>query len=161
VLRQEREQAYRGGAVLANRLTLREGHQAMDAQRLGRATEALHLALLQSNPARPAGDPVLRVFAAWPKQWDAAFRLLARGAFLVASSMKSGRIEFVEIESLAGAECRLRNPWPQSAVTLFRDSRRSEELEGPLLQFATRKGETIIAAPRGIDPAGFKRTVPA
>ena len=161
VLRQEREQAYRGGSVLANRLTLREGHQAMDAQRLGRASEALHLALLHSNPAGPSEDPVRRVFAAWPKQWDAAFRLLARGAFLVASSMRSGRIEVVEIESLAGQECRLRNPWPQGAVTLFRDGRKSEQLEGPLLTFATRRGETITVAPSGVDPADLKRAVPA
>jgi len=160
VLRQEREQAYLGGGVLANRLTLREGHQAIDAQRLGRAAEALHLALLQSNPAGPAGDPVLRVFAAWPTQWDAAFRLLARGAFLVASSIKSGHIEFVEIESLAGEECRLRNPWPQSVVVLFRDGRKSEESKGSLLQFSTRRGETILAAPRGVDPAAVKRKVP-
>jgi hypothetical protein len=160
VLTREREQAYGGGGVLANRLTLREGHQAMDVQRLGRASEALHLALLQSNPAGPAEDPVLRVFAAWPQQWDAAFRLLARGAFLVASSMKSGHIEFVEIESLAGEECGLRNPWPQDAVTLFRDGRRSEELEGALLRFSTRQGETIILAPGGVNPADLNRTVP-
>jgi hypothetical protein len=160
VLRREREQAYLGGSVLTNRLTLREGHQAMDAQRLGRASEALHLALLQSNPAEPAGDPVLRVFAAWPKQWDAAFRLLARGAFLVASSMRRGRVEFVEMESLAGEECRLRNPWPKGAVTLVRNGKKSEELEGPLLRFPTRRGETIFVAPAGIDPAGLRRTVP-
>ncbi len=160
VLQQEREQAYRGGGVLPNRLTLREGHQAMDAQRLGRAAEALHLALLQSNPPMPAADPVLRVFAAWPKQWDAAFRLLARGAFLVASAMKNGRIEFVEIESLAGAECRLRNPWPEGRVGLLRDGHRSEELEGSLLKFGTRRGETIVVAPSGIDPAGLRQPVP-
>lgn len=160
VLRREREQAYRGGGVLANRLTLREGHQAMDAQRLGRASEALHLALLQSNPAEPAGDPVLRMFAAWPRQWDAAFRLLARGGFLVASSMKSGDIKFVEIESLAGEECKLRNPWPQGAVSLFREGRKAEDLEEPLLQFPTYPGEMIVVVPRGVDPEGLKRAVP-
>jgi Glycosyl hydrolase family 95 catalytic domain len=160
VLRQEREQAYRGGSVLANRLTLREGNQAMDAQRLGRASEALHLALLQSNPPGPAEDPVLRVFAAWPKQWDAAFRLLARGAFLVASSIRAGRIGFVEIESLAGGECKLRNPWPEAAVTLFRNGHKSEELQGSLLRFATRRGEKILVVPSGVDPAGLHRAVP-
>lgn len=160
VLRQEREQAYQGGGVLPNRLTLREGHQALDAQRLGRAAEALHLALVQSNPSRPAGDPVLRVFAAWPKQWDAAFRLLARGAFLVASSMKRGRVEFVEIESVAGEECRLRNPWPPATITLFRDGRKSEELKGGLLRFATRRGERITAVPEGVDPADLGRSIP-
>ena len=50
----ERDTAYRGGGPLANRLALREGHQALDAQRLGRAAEALQLALLQSAPGGPA-----------------------------------------------------------------------------------------------------------
>ncbi len=53
VLRPERAAAYKSGGVLANRMTLREGQQALDCQRLGRASEALHLALLQSNPPAP------------------------------------------------------------------------------------------------------------
>lgn len=64
VLREERGIAYRGGGVLANRMTLREGPQALDAQRLGRAAEALHLALLQSSPPTPGGAPVIHVFPA-------------------------------------------------------------------------------------------------
>ncbi len=47
----ERPTAYKGGGALANRMMLREGPQALDAERLGRASEALHLALLQSNPS--------------------------------------------------------------------------------------------------------------
>src|SRR6266487_1912934 len=79
----ERATAYKGGNALANRMTLREGPQALDAQRLGRAAEALHLALLQSNPPVPGEDPVIEFFPAWPKEWDARFKLLARGGFLV------------------------------------------------------------------------------
>src|SRR6516165_12261454 len=88
----ERGTAYKGGAVLANRMTLREGPQALDAERLGRAAEALHLALLQSNPPAPGEDPVLHVFPAWPKDWNARFRLLARGAFLVSSAIEDGKV---------------------------------------------------------------------
>jgi hypothetical protein len=137
----ERGTAYKNGGVLANRMTLREGPQALDAQRLGRASEALHLALLQSNPPGPGEDPVVRVFAAWPKEWDASFRLLARGAFLVSASMKSGRVEFVELESLAGAECRLRNPWDDTAML------NGKRVTGRLLTFPTRKGERIRVTP--------------
>ncbi len=137
----ERGTAYKNGGVLANRMTLREGPQALDAQRLGRSSEALHLALLQSNPPAPGADPVLRVFAAWPKDWDASFRLLARGGFLVAASMKKGRVEFVEVESLAGAECRLRNPWGDRAVV------NGKPMAGSLLTFPTRKGERIRVTP--------------
>jgi hypothetical protein len=147
VLRQERGTAYRGGGVLANRLTLREGAQALDAQSLGRASEALHLALLQSNPPAPAEAPILRLFPAWPQNWDASFRLAARGGFVIGSRIRSGNIEFVEIESTAGAECRLRNPWGGVEVTLFRDGNKSAVVRGSLLTFPTRKGERIRAVP--------------
>jgi hypothetical protein len=137
----ERGTAYKNGGVLANRMTLREGPQALDAQRLGRAAEAVHLALLQSNPPAPGEDPVLRVFAAWPPEWDAEFRLLARGAFVVGARMKSGRVEFVELESLAGSECRLRNPWGDAAMW------NGKRVSGSLLVFPTRKGERIRVTP--------------
>ncbi len=146
VLTPERGTSYLNGAVLANRMTLREGPQALDAQRLGRASEALHLALLQSNPPAPGEDPILHLFPAWPKEWSADFTLLARGAFLVSSSIRDGRVAFVELESQAGSECRMRSPF-EGAVALYRDGKKSETLEGSLLRFATRKGERIAVLP--------------
>jgi len=143
VLRPERSAAYKGGAVLANRMTLREGQQALDVQRLGRASEALHMALLQSNPPAPGQDPVLHLFPAWPKEWDARFKLLARGAFVVTASRKAGAIGEVEIVSQAGSECTLRNPFA-GPVTLYRDGRKAESLSGELLRFPTTKGEGIV-----------------
>jgi hypothetical protein len=155
----ERGTAYRNGGVLANRMTLREGPQALDAERLGRASEALHLALLQSNPPAPGEDPVLHVFPAWPKEWNSRFTLLARGAFLVSSSMRSGQVEFVELISQAGAECRLRNPFAGDA-DLHRDGKKAATLSGSLLRFPTRKGERLVLVAAGTDPASFKRAVP-
>jgi hypothetical protein len=153
--------AQRPGATanLANRMSLREGPQALDAEALGRASEALHLALLQSNPPGPAQDPVIRVFPAWPKGWDAAFTLLARGAFLVSSSIEKDQVGFVEIESRAGASCALRNPWGGVAVTLYRDGKKAETLTGSMLRFATRRGERIVVAAGSVAPAQLKRTV--
>ncbi|HEY1339962.1 MAG TPA: hypothetical protein VGF59_20760 [Bryobacteraceae bacterium] len=138
----ERNTAYKNGGVLANRLTLREGPQALDAQRLGRASEALHLALLQSNPPAPAEDPILHLFPAWPKEWDVRFTLAARGGFTVTASRRNGKTEFIEIRSQAGAHCKLRNPFA-TPVQLYRDGRKAETLRGDLLEFATRKGERI------------------
>ena len=146
-LRPERGGAYREGGVLANRMTLREGHQALGAQRLGRAAEALHLALLQSNPPEPGGDPVIRVFPAWPRDWDATYVLRARGAFVVSASMREGQIGFVELRSLAGAQARLRNPWGEAAVRVSRDGTPAEELDGGLLALETRIGETVRVVP--------------
>jgi hypothetical protein len=121
---------------------LREGPQALDAQRLGRASEALHLALLQSNPPAPAEDPILHLFPAWPKEWDVRFTLAARGGFTVTASRRNGKTEFIEIRSQAGAHCKLRNPFA-TPVQLYRDGRKAETLRGDLLEFATRKGERI------------------
>jgi hypothetical protein len=102
----ERGAAYKSGAVLANRMQLREGPQALDAQRLGRAAEALHLALLRSNPPAPGEDPMIEPFAAWPKEWNARFKLAARGGFVV-----TGETDAIELEATVDGECRLRNPW--------------------------------------------------
>ena len=137
----ERGTAYKNGGVLANRMTLREGPQALDAQRLGRAAEALHLALLQSNPPAPGEDPVLRVFRGVAERVGRPFTLLARGAFLVSASMQGGPVEFVELESQAGAECRLRNPWDDAAML------NGKRVTGSLLTFPTRKGERIRVTP--------------
>jgi hypothetical protein len=142
----ERPNAYRGGQVLANRMALREGHQALDAQRLGRAAEALQLALLQSFAPAPAGEPIMRVFAAWPAEWEADFTLRARGGFIVRSSIRAGRIAFVELRSLAGAPARLRNPWGADAVTVYRNGQRWRRLEGALLAFETAPGDVVVVA---------------
>jgi hypothetical protein len=142
-LRAERPATYGQGRPLANRLALREGHQAFDAQRLGRAADALQLALLQSQPPAPGGDPVLRLFPAWPKEWDASFKLRARGGFVVSASMSAGRVRTLELESQAGGRCRLRNPWAPGPVRLERAGARSERLEGELLEFATSAGERV------------------
>ncbi len=133
--------------VLANRLDQREGAQTTNAQRLGRVADTLHNALLQSVAAGPAREPVIRVFPAWPRDWDAEFTLLARGAFLVSSSMQAGKIEFVQVKSRIGGECRLRNPWPGATVTLERDGTKAQDLSGDLLRLATTKGEVITIRP--------------
>jgi hypothetical protein len=157
----ERAAAYKGGAVLANRMTLREGPQALDAQRLGRASEALHLALLQSNPPAPGEDPILHVFPAWPKEWNAQFSLGARGGFLVTASIEGGHVEFVALESKAGSDCQFRNPWGEGAMDLYRDGVKAETLQGPLPVIPTRAGERMVIVPSGTVPERFKRSLPA
>ena len=139
----ERQTAYLGGRPLMNRLTLREGPQALDAQRLGRAAEALQLALLQSAPGAPGGESIMRFFPAWPDEWDAQFTLRARGGFVVTAAKTNGRIQLVQVRSEAGSIARVRNPWGTAAVTLFRNGRRSQQLKGAVLLFDTEIGEVI------------------
>ena len=136
-------------SVLRNRLTLREGPGATEAERLGRVAEALQLALLQSAPPAPGKDAIIHVFPAWPKEWDAQYTLLSSGAFLMTTSMKQGKVGFVEVQSQAGGECKLRNPWGMSEVTLYRDGKKSESIRGPLLKFNTRQGEDFVVVRKG------------
>jgi hypothetical protein len=139
--------------IMANRMDQREGRQTTSAERLGRVADTLHNALLQSVPPGPAQDPVIRVFPAWPEQWDSTYTLLARGAFLVSASMTGGQIEFVQIQSQKGSVCRLRNPWPDKTVTLYRNGKQTEDLSGPLFVFPTFAGETIVVVLQGVTPA--------
>jgi hypothetical protein len=142
----ERENAYLGGRPMANRMALREGHQAIDAQRLGRAAEALQLALLQSAPGSPAGNSIIRLFPAWPDEWDARFTLRARGGFVVSAARRQGRTGPVEVRSESGGTCRLRNPWGSGRVTLHRNGRLAGQLQGPLLTFDTSVDDVIVLA---------------
>ncbi len=135
--------------VLMNRLGLREGPGDLECQRLGRAAHALHSALLQSAPPSPGGDPVIHVFPSWPKDWNAEYTLLARGAFLITSAMNQGAIQFVEVKSLAGGPCRVANPWPSSTVTIYRNGNAGPDASGDLIEFETAKDEVVVLLPKG------------
>jgi hypothetical protein len=137
-----------GAQIFRNRLRLREGPGAIDAEHVGGLASGIHSSLLSSEPETPEGDPVIQVFESWPRDWDAALTLLARGAFVVSSSMEKGRVEFVQIRSELGGECRLRNPWPGEAVTIYRNGRKAEELSGSLLMFPTQRNEAVAITTR-------------
>lgn len=130
-------------SVLANRMTLREGPGALGAQRLGNAATALNTALMQSVPQAPGKDPVIYLFPAYPENWDANFKLLARGAFLVSCSVKNGKTGEIIIESQKGGICRIKNPWPGSAVSLYRNGKPVGKIQEELLSFPTVKGEIL------------------
>ena len=98
----------------------------------------------------------MSIFNSWPKDWDAAFTLLGRGAFLVSSAQKSGVIPLVEILSQNGGTCRLINPWRGTTVTLYRNGGKAEDLSGDSLRFSTAKGERIVVVPKGSVPRPVK-----
>jgi hypothetical protein len=137
-----------GAQIFRNRLRLREGPGAIDAEHIGGLSHGIHETLLDSTPLDGThGEPVLRLFHTWPKDWDADFTLLARGAFTVSAQQSGGNIGPVEIVSHAGEICRLRNPWSETAVQLTRDGRPAETLQAPLLVFPTKTNEHIEIAP--------------
>lgn len=136
-----------GAQIFRNRLRLREGPGAIDAEHLGGLTSGIHQCLLSSAGDTEDQDPVLELFKSWPKEWDAKFTLLARGAFVVSAAQTGGKIGPVEITSNAGATCRLKNPWSDAAVVLTRDGKPAENIRGEVLVFPTHAGEKIVVAP--------------
>jgi hypothetical protein len=136
-----------GAQIFRNRLRLREGPGAIDCEHIGALAARVHAALLDSSAPTTAGEPVLRLFHEWPRDWDAAFTLRARGAFVVSAGQKGGRCGPVAIRSEAGATCRLINPWGEMEVRLERDGRGAETLRGHELSFPTRRGERISLRP--------------
>lgn len=130
----------RDNIVMENRMDLTEGVQGTTAERLGKASEALQNALCQSIPAKPGEAYIIRVFPAWPDDWDAQFKLLARGNFLVSSSFQNGQIEYVEIVSGAGQDCSIRNPWGDASVSILEGTRKIKTIKGELISFQTKAG---------------------
>ena len=109
--------------------------------------DAIHLMLLQSN------EGFLRLFPCWFPDKDAGFKQLrARGAFLVSSELRDGRVRYIEIESEKGKECRILNPWEGIGVEAFEIS---GELKKPIrfresdavVAFDTRAGATYRLQP--------------
>jgi hypothetical protein len=132
---------------MPNRMTLREGYQTTGVQNLGRMADALHYALVTSSPPGPAKDPIIHLFPAWPDDWDADFKLLCRGNFIITSSFRNGKVINLQILSQSGSECKLVNPWPETIVILTRDGKKSERLSGKTLIFKTKEGESIAINP--------------
>lgn len=129
------------------------------AEGYGTWSSAIQQALNQSLSAQPGDDiSVIRVFPAWPESWDAKYKLLAKGGFLVSSSIKSGDIEYIEIESSLGETCYIRNPW-DSAIVLYRNGVESETIRSSmnkLVKFETEAGEDIVIVRAGTTPEQYR-----
>ncbi|HUK15361.1 MAG TPA: hypothetical protein VLW65_03065 [Bryobacteraceae bacterium] len=145
-----------GAKIFRNRLRLREGPGAIDAEHLAGLTAGIHTSLLASHPESVTGEEPIKVFAEWPKDWDAAFTLLARGGFLISAAQQNGRVPLVEIVSQTGGPLRMANPWGAAPVTVYRDGRKSEDAAGSVLALPTARQETLIVVPRGQTPAAVK-----
>ena len=124
----------------------------------GTFAAAIQLALNQSIAPYTGGDPVIRVFPAWPEAWDAKYKLAAKDGFLVSSSMEKGEIEYVQIESELGEICRIRNPW-DGDIDVYRNGVKSETLKGKnndLMEFDTDAGDMIVLVAKGAKPDDFR-----
>jgi alpha-L-fucosidase 2 len=84
-------------------------------------------------------EGILRLFTVWPRQSQptAAFTgLWAEGAFVVDAALEGGDVATIGIQSTKGADCRVENPWPGSAVRV-QGPAGELELSGAEISFAT------------------------
>jgi hypothetical protein len=132
-----------------NRLTSREGINAMSAQRLGNISSALQKMLLPSSGGAPAAEPVIRVCPAMPGSWNARFQLFAKGGFQVEALYENGRISYVKITSTRGGELHLRSPWPKEEAAVQRNGEASQGCTGDLLSFPTKAGDVLVLIQKG------------
>ena len=100
--------------------------------------------LLQSH----AGD--IRLFPAAPLTGHYAFHSLrARGAFLVSSEFRDGKVPYALIQSLRGNRCRVVNPFGATGVRIRDLDTGAVVLNRPaavdeILEFATETGHVLV-----------------
>ena len=109
---------------------------------------AVNEMLLQSNEGK------IRVFPAVPKGWNPAFKLRARGAFIVSSAMEDDdSISGISIESLKGNRCKIVNPWEAGQVEIWNMDDKEKRIkfkieESNVIVFKTQPGKSYIIKPK-------------
>jgi len=125
-------------------------------QGYGIFSDALQQALCQSVAPSPGAEPVIRIFPAWPRDWDAQFKLLCKGGFLVSARTEEKCIGEVRIESQLGGTCRIRNPWFPEAVAMTKNGQAMTVSEESLLVFETEQGDDVQLCPVAGDRDSMK-----
>jgi hypothetical protein len=92
-------------------------------------------------------EGIVRIFPNWNHSKDANFdKLRSYGAFVISSSLKKGKIEYVKILSEKGRPCIMENPWPGRRAQLIRNEKKAETLSGNTFYFQTIKNERLELA---------------
>ena len=141
-----------GPEIFRNRMRLREGPGAIDFEHIAGLAAGLHSSLLDSHPDSIADAEPIRILSSWPKDWDVAFTLLARGAFVVSAVQQHGAIALVDIQSRRGGTLRLMNPWGAGALDVFRNDHHAGHASGMMVSIETTTGDRITLVPRGRTP---------
>lgn len=82
------------------------------------------------------------LFPAIPGEWkNLSFdKLRTEGAFLVSATMEEGRVKEVEILSLAGADCKIKNPFSEA----FDANKKGIRVSSEFIGFETSKNEKVV-----------------
>ncbi len=133
---------------LANGLNcFEQGVQSQGLEPSGMVTSTIQDALVHAAAPAPGEPEVILLFPSWPQAWDALFRMLVFGGFLVTASIRDGEIEFVEIESRLGETCRVRNPWNTAVTVTTAD--KADRFDTDLICFDTVAGARYKMLPAG------------
>lgn len=115
-------------------------HMSMESMSV--LATAMNESLLQSH------DGVLRVFPAFPAEKDCRFTLHARGGFIVSSEIRSGKVQWICLESLLGSPCTVEIPWDQ-AVVQNAGAKKGKIFTGRRLELKTKVRDRIMLLPSG------------
>ena len=130
-----------------NRLTAREGINAISAQRLGNAATGLQMGLLQSAGGAPGRKGVISVFPAWPKTCNASYRLWARDGVCVEAEICDGCISPITLICTLKAEIQIENPWGKPAKAVW-NSGQECTADGDLISLSVSPDDNIIISPQ-------------
>lgn len=136
-----------GAQIFRNRMRLREGPGATDAEHIGGLAFGIHQSLLISTTNDTLTESSIQIFPAWPKDWNVNFKLLARGGTVVTAAQKGGKIVAVKLEPQMAGTITLINPWGSAAVKVTREGKASESLSGEKLEIKAQAGEAIRIEP--------------
>jgi hypothetical protein len=119
-------------------------HSGGGIENLNVTTSGLDEMLLQSF------QHDVKVFPDWPANSNAKFGdLLADGGFLVSSSISGNSVQYVRAVSQKGGNLVFTNPWPGSAVQVYRNGTDAGTVSGGKITLATSVGETITLTKPG------------
>ncbi|MCK5441764.1 MAG: glycoside hydrolase N-terminal domain-containing protein [Maribacter sp.] len=104
---------------------------------------AIQEMLLQSHTG------IIRLFPAIPATWkDVSFKKLRTvGAFLVSAEMKSGKVQKIEIESVADGVCSLANPFLDFRFDFYGTGELKES--GENIEINMAKGQKVVLSAVG------------
>ncbi|WP_433887957.1 glycosyl hydrolase family 95 catalytic domain-containing protein [Streptomyces sp. CA-111067] len=92
----------------------------------------------------------VKVFADWPANTSGKFGdLMAAGNFLISSGKTDTAVQYVRAVSQKGGNLVVTNPWPGSAVQVYRNGSDAGTVSGTKLTLGTSAGETVTLAPPG------------
>ena len=115
---------------------------------MGAMTECLGIIGPMSAMLIQSWEGAIRVFPAWPTHLDASYRdLRTRGAFLVSSQLEDGEVQYIEIKSEHGGDCRIINPWDARILGIIHNGVESKIHAGDEFAMTTSRDDVIIVKP--------------